>query len=210
MRSGNPSPFTPPRVTRRPRAASRPSSTRVCEEVVPELEAPELRRRRAGAHRRRLRVRARRIVTARQDAHGPEPHETRPQPDPDASHDHVRWHGRVRSGEHGFFFKPDAPGAGGGLFGLPVLNESANGGWGGGISNVGFWRVTEAGGLEKRGIVSSSNAAGVCETSCVDWYGNTRPVFIRDRAFALMGSELAEITLAPSAARLGQAAILGN
>jgi hypothetical protein len=31
-----------------------------------------------------------------------------------------------------------------------------------------------------------------CEASCVDWYGNSRPVFIDDRIFALMGYELVE------------------
>jgi hypothetical protein len=32
--------------------------------------------------------------------------------------------------------------------------------------------------------------------SCVDWYGNTRPIFYRDRLFALMGSEFVEGELA--------------
>ncbi|MAE77989.1 MAG: hypothetical protein CMJ85_14090 [Planctomycetes bacterium] len=46
-------------------------------------------------------------------------------------------------------------------------------------------------------MVSSSRAAeGKCETSCVDWYGNTRPIFLRDRVFALMGSEIVEVSLA--------------
>jgi hypothetical protein len=30
---------------------------------------------------------------------------------------------------------------------------------------------------------------------CVDWYGNARPLFLRGRVFALLGSELAEGTL---------------
>ena len=28
--------------------------------------------------------------------------------------------------------------------------------------------------------------------SCVDWYGNARPIFYRGRVFALMGYELVE------------------
>ena len=28
--------------------------------------------------------------------------------------------------------------------------------------------------------------------SCVDWYGNTRPLFVSQRVFALMGYELVE------------------
>lgn len=36
------------------------------------------------------------------------------------------------------------------------------------------------------------NRAYRCEVSCVDWYGNTRPIFYRDRVFALMGREFVE------------------
>ncbi len=31
-----------------------------------------------------------------------------------------------------------------------------------------------------------------CQASCVDWYGNARPIFLRDRTFALMGYEIVE------------------
>jgi len=31
-----------------------------------------------------------------------------------------------------------------------------------------------------------------CRASCVDWYGNARPLFIRGRIFALLGYELVE------------------
>ena len=31
-----------------------------------------------------------------------------------------------------------------------------------------------------------------CEVSCVDWYGNARPIFIEQMAYALMGTELVE------------------
>jgi hypothetical protein len=31
-----------------------------------------------------------------------------------------------------------------------------------------------------------------CKASCVDWYGNARPLFIRGRVFALLGYELVE------------------
>jgi hypothetical protein len=31
-----------------------------------------------------------------------------------------------------------------------------------------------------------------CRASCVDWYGNSRPLFIGSRVFALMGYELVE------------------
>ena len=35
-----------------------------------------------------------------------------------------------------------------------------------------------------------------CRASCLDWYGNARPIFIGDRIFALMGYELVEGRLA--------------
>jgi hypothetical protein len=31
-----------------------------------------------------------------------------------------------------------------------------------------------------------------CVASCVDWYGNSRPIFLGDRIIALMGYELVE------------------
>ena len=31
-----------------------------------------------------------------------------------------------------------------------------------------------------------------CRASCVDWYGNSRPLFLKNRVFALMGYELVE------------------
>jgi hypothetical protein len=31
-----------------------------------------------------------------------------------------------------------------------------------------------------------------CRVSCVDWYGNSRPLFYRGRLFALLGYELVE------------------
>jgi hypothetical protein len=31
-----------------------------------------------------------------------------------------------------------------------------------------------------------------CKASCVDWYGNARPIFLRGRMFALMGYEIVE------------------
>ncbi len=34
-----------------------------------------------------------------------------------------------------------------------------------------------------------------CEVSCDDWYGNTRPIFIGDRLFALSGFELIEVSI---------------
>ena len=37
-----------------------------------------------------------------------------------------------------------------------------------------------------------ASASDGCRASCVDWYGNSRPLFLRNRVFALMGYELVE------------------
>ncbi|NNC71802.1 MAG: hypothetical protein HKN78_02895 [Sphingomonadaceae bacterium] len=42
-------------------------------------------------------------------------------------------------------------------------------------------------GTEVEGVVDDG-----CEASCVDWYGNARPIFLGNRIFALMGYELVE------------------
>ncbi len=36
------------------------------------------------------------------------------------------------------------------------------------------------------------NSDYTCEVSCIDWYGNTRPIFYKGRVFALIGREFAE------------------
>ncbi len=40
------------------------------------------------------------------------------------------------------------------------------------------------------GGVKSENDG--CQASCVDWYGNARPLFVHGRVLALMGYELVE------------------
>ncbi|MDX6576626.1 MAG: hypothetical protein QOE96_2579, partial [Blastocatellia bacterium] len=34
-----------------------------------------------------------------------------------------------------------------------------------------------------------------CRASCVDWYGNSRPLFVRGRVLALLGYEIVEGSL---------------
>lgn len=140
--------------------------------------------------------------------------------------------GEGESRSHGFFFRPSSDGtrgqAGEGTFGIPVVQEvpadretpavSDGSGaeeagsevtwWGSGISNVAFVAVGADGAMSPLGVVSATGDAGVCETSCVDWYGNTRPIFLGDRVFALMGSELVEVTLEPEVTRSGAAVSL--
>jgi hypothetical protein len=113
--------------------------------------------------------------------------------------------GGARQGEtrsHGFFFRPT--GAEEGLLGLPVLQPGASGGrpavYGGGqgAASVVYLLQRELsfsalGALRSRPVAAGDDA---CRASCVDWYGNARPIFLGDRVFALLGYEIVEGSLA--------------
>ena len=45
-----------------------------------------------------------------------------------------------------------------------------------------------------------------CKASCIDWYGNARPIFLGDRVFALLGYEIVEGALSGrgAAERIGE------
>lgn len=100
--------------------------------------------------------------------------------------------GELRS--HGFFYKAEGNDAG--TLGLPIsvpgrpgyrhlFEESAailflrN-------DSLQFREVGELGAQPERAINDQ------CRASCVDWYGNARPLFLRGRVFALLGYELVE------------------
>ncbi len=92
------------------------------------------------------------------------------------------------SRSHGFFYRPTD--AEHGVVGLPVIggygdNESAS---------VMFLQNSrlKLSSLGKLNSKAGSNVDDACQASCVDWYGNARPIFIGDRAYALMGYELVE------------------
>ena len=99
---------------------------------------------------------------------------------------------------HGFFYKSE--GEESGIVGLPVV---AGGRMGArqlrqGSAAVTFLRndalmLTELGDLSasEGGNGGDGNSDG-CKASCVDWYGNARPLFLRNRVFALMGYEIVE------------------
>ncbi len=108
----------------------------------------------------------------------------------------------ARQGEsrtHGFFYRPTGPDEG--LLGLPLLQtgtarpgaDAAGTG-----ASVLYVRHRE-GGFAALGALQASSSRAVddaCKASCVDWYGNARPIFIGDRIFALLGYELVEGRLA--------------
>ncbi|MDQ1522250.1 MAG: hypothetical protein QOE47_174 [Pyrinomonadaceae bacterium] len=100
--------------------------------------------------------------------------------------------GELRS--HGFFYKADD--ADSGVLGLPV-SRAGRAGYehlSEGSAAIMFLRneslrLNEIGELASR-VKGRVNDA--CRASCVDWYGNARPLFVRGRVFALLGYEIVE------------------
>jgi hypothetical protein len=106
------------------------------------------------------------------------------------------------SRSHAFFFSPDPDAADGasGTVGLPVAKRAdpALARFFGSSAAMVFLRrddrrLAPAGELDAqtRGVVDDD-----CKASCVDWYGNARPIFWGGRTFALLGYELVEGSLA--------------
>lgn len=92
---------------------------------------------------------------------------------------------------HGFFYRADS--AGRGVLGLPTLGADAQGRFN---ARVLYLRNQELA-LSPLGELASRRPAGSdsddgCLASCVDWYGNARPIFVGPRVFALLGYELVE------------------
>jgi hypothetical protein len=106
----------------------------------------------------------------------------------------------ARQGEtrtHGFFFH--ATGSDGGLLGLPVLAPSSPRTRGvhaqaQGSAAVVFVRQRDRDFRPLGELRAQPDAArdDACKASCVDWYGNARPIFLGERVFALMGYEIVE------------------
>jgi Beta propeller domain len=100
--------------------------------------------------------------------------------------------GETRS--HGFFYKPESGETG--IVGLPVVGPGRPGTrqLKEGSAAVAFLRndtlmLSELGELAARPLDTANDN---CQASCVDWYGNARPLFLRSRVFALMGYEIVE------------------
>ncbi|HEX8625154.1 MAG TPA: hypothetical protein VF782_08750 [Allosphingosinicella sp.] len=121
----------------------------------------------------------------------------------------VRLLGRYESEGRSHAFNAAVDEAGAGLMGLPTVTRPEGGGrwwWNSVASDVSFLGVDGRGRLTDSGPLLSSAAVrdeddyertnGVagytCEVSCIDWYGNSRPIFTGNRVFALTGTELVE------------------
>ena len=103
--------------------------------------------------------------------------------------------GELRS--QGFFYKPDGPNSG--TLGLPISTPARPGYQHlfDSSSAILFLRndslhFEEVGELAARSDKAVDDA---CRASCVDWYGNSRPIFVKGRVLALMGYEIVEGTM---------------
>jgi hypothetical protein len=97
---------------------------------------------------------------------------------------------------------------GSGVMGLPTIGgegRSNRAAWRSSASDLSFLivdrrgRLTPVGELERRfdyGSDDDDDEDGIpgyqCEVSCIDWYGNSRPIFTDGRVFALTGTEMIE------------------
>ena len=102
---------------------------------------------------------------------------------------------------HAFNCRVDADGSA--VMGLPTsrrVQSSARQWWRSEGSDLSFFSVDASGRLSSRDALRGEEKDAAhpdyeCEVSCVDWYGNTRPIFIGNRVFALMGTRLHEAGL---------------
>ncbi|HEX6020135.1 MAG TPA: hypothetical protein VFZ28_18715, partial [Burkholderiaceae bacterium] len=108
---------------------------------------------------------------------------------------------------HGFFYRARADDDG--VLGLPVLAGGRRRGvYAGaqGAASVLFLRNRDLR-FTSLGALSASDG-GVrddgCKASCVDWYGNARPIFLGERVLALMGYEIVEGSIEGAGWRFGQ------
>jgi hypothetical protein len=104
---------------------------------------------------------------------------------------------------HAFFYQPDAlsPDGAAGILGLPVTrpdpSEGEGDGWRPPRGQASIAYLRRGGGrLRSLGSLDSDIAPGFiddgCVASCIDWYGDARPIFLGGRVFALLGYELVE------------------
>lgn len=105
---------------------------------------------------------------------------------------------------HAFFYQPDMdrPDGERGVMGLPVVRTAGPSGDGAVLSDDLFDDAADMAFLRRGqnrvsplGVLLSDPAGQMddgCTVSCVDWYGDARPIFVGNRIFALLGYELVE------------------
>ena len=88
-------------------------------------------------------------------------------------------------------------GDGSGIMGIPtVLYDSSRPVWRSEASDLSYLTADASGRLAPVGELAGEDRerdpSYECEVSCVDWYGNSRPIFTDGRVFGLSGTELVE------------------
>ncbi|MEA3017696.1 MAG: hypothetical protein QOI38_2418 [Sphingomonadales bacterium] len=111
----------------------------------------------------------------------------------------VRLDGRYETEGRSHAFNSMLGADGAGLIGIPTAPRAGEAGrfvWRSGASDISYVSLDPAGGLAPLGELTRSEGPRRtdyrCEVSCVDWYGNSRPIFTGGRVFALVGTELIE------------------
>ncbi|ABI76325.1 putative lipoprotein [Hyphomonas neptunium ATCC 15444] len=110
-----------------------------------------------------------------------------------------RYESETRS--HAFNSRIGADGAG--LIGLPTVprsEEAERWWWWSSSSDMSYIAAAADGSLSEAGMIDAtrrdpdlpSETGYACEVSCIDWYGNARPIFTGNRLLALINSELVE------------------
>jgi hypothetical protein len=101
---------------------------------------------------------------------------------------------------HSFNARADADG--GAIMAVPTTESVFDAGrwvWRSEASDLSFLTRDRNGNLSRAGdlqVKADKPMEGYrCEVSCIDWYGNTRPIFYDGRIFGLLGAELVEARL---------------
>lgn len=117
--------------------------------------------------------------------------------------DTIKMEGRYESEgrSHAFNARLDADRSG--VMGIPTVAVPADSyrfWWRSDESDVSFMTYDKAGKIALAGELLAGkdnlDPSYTCEVSCIDWYGNSRPIFIGGRIYALSGTEIIEGRLA--------------
>lgn len=107
----------------------------------------------------------------------------------------------TESRSHAFYYRPDISSSDGseGVLGLPVTRPPPPGrapGLRSDLETITYLRRDGSGRLRELGSLDAGPVAervdDGCVASCIDWYGDARPIFLGDRLFALLGYEIVE------------------
>lgn len=110
--------------------------------------------------------------------------------------------GRYESEGRSHAFNATLTAGGGGMLGVPTVTriENSNGYWWySDVSDLSFLGFDGNALLADAGLIAATAEDAVktgdgydCEVSCIDWYGNARPIFLAGKVYGLMATELVE------------------